>query len=131
MRLFVGFIRAVVAGLAVGGLSVLLAHLAGAAEPSRRIYTDTLEQDDIAFAQPYRSSSLFDRVIQTSGDPTSSHHALVVEDLSHEFLRRFMAAPVMTTDFGGIRRTIDLHRSDDAAWALASCASAAGLTDAT
>ncbi len=38
------------------------------------------QQDDIAFAQPSRSSSLFDRVIQTSGDPTSSHHALARRD---------------------------------------------------
>ncbi len=37
-----------------------------------------LEQDDIAFAQPSRSSSLFDRVIQTSDDHTSGHHALAL-----------------------------------------------------
>ncbi len=56
---------------------------------------------------------------------------LAVEDLSGDFLRRFIAAPVMTTDFGGIRWRVDLRASDSAAWALASCASAAGLADAT
>ncbi len=35
-----------------------------------------LEQDDIAFAQPSRPSSSFDRVIQTSVDPNSGHHGL-------------------------------------------------------
>jgi Hint domain len=35
-----------------------------------------LELDDSAFAQPSRSGALFDRAIQTSGDCTSSHHAL-------------------------------------------------------
>ncbi len=34
-----------------------------------------LEQDDIAFAQPSCSRRLFDRVIQTSGDSASGHHA--------------------------------------------------------
>ncbi len=38
-----------------------------------------LEQDDIAFAQPSRSSSLFDRVIQTSGDSAFGHHALAMD----------------------------------------------------
>jgi hypothetical protein len=56
---------------------------------------------------------------------------LVVEDLSGDFLRHFIAAPVMTTDFGGIRWKVDLRTSDSAAWALARCASAAGLADAT
>src|SRR6185437_1774030 len=35
-----------------------------------------LERDDIAFAQPSRSSALFDRVIQTFGDSAYSHHAV-------------------------------------------------------
>jgi hypothetical protein len=35
-----------------------------------------LERGDVAVAQPSRSSSLFNRVIQTSGDSASSHHAL-------------------------------------------------------
>ncbi len=35
-----------------------------------------LERDDIAFAQRSRSSSLFSRVIQTSGDSASGHRAL-------------------------------------------------------
>jgi hypothetical protein len=39
-------------------------------------FSTWLERADIAFAQPSRSSSLFDRVIQTSGDSASSHHAL-------------------------------------------------------
>ncbi len=34
-----------------------------------------LERDDIAAALPSRSSSLFNRVIQTSGGSASSHHA--------------------------------------------------------
>jgi hypothetical protein len=34
-----------------------------------------LERDGIAFAQPSRSNSLFDRVIQTSGDSAFGHHA--------------------------------------------------------
>jgi hypothetical protein len=70
MRLIVGFIRTVLVGLAVGGLCVLLAHLAGAAD-----------------------------------------------------------GPAMTGDFGGISWAVDLHRSDNAAWVLACCASAAGLAD--
>ena len=36
-----------------------------------------LEWDEIAFAQPSHSSSLFDCVIQTFGDSAYSHHALV------------------------------------------------------
>lgn len=36
----------------------------------------TLERDDIAFAQPSHSSSLFDRVFQTCGESTYGYHAL-------------------------------------------------------
>ncbi len=51
------------------------AVLGGAAE--RVILTSgRIEQDDIAFAQPSCSRGLFDRVIQTSGDSASGHHAL-------------------------------------------------------
>jgi hypothetical protein len=56
---------------------------------------------------------------------------LVVRDLSDDFLRSFMTAPAMTAEIGGVRRTIDLHRPGDAARALTSCASAAGLPDTT
>ncbi len=41
---------------------------------------DDLEQDDIAFAQPSCSRCLFDRVIQTSGDAASGHHALAGDE---------------------------------------------------
>ncbi len=40
-----------------------------------------LEQDDIAFAQLSCSKYLFDRVIQTSGDSASGHHALAPSDV--------------------------------------------------
>ncbi len=44
-------------------------------QPGRR-RRNHLEQDDIAFAQPSCSRCVFDRVIQTSGDSASGHHAL-------------------------------------------------------
>jgi hypothetical protein len=168
MRLFIFYLRAVVAGLTVGGLCVLLAHLAGAAEPARRtdiwtvLTTDGHAERECGVATHLRDGTDLRLVVEDAGIRLIAHHAgwmlpagqadvkvtmghdaflgaanvvdpktLIVEDLSQDFLRRFMAAPVMTAEFGGIRWTIDLHRSDDAAWALASCASAAGLADAT
>jgi hypothetical protein len=168
MRLIFWYFRAVVAGLTVGGLCVLLAHLAGAAEPARRTDVWTVlataghAGQECGVATHLRDGADLRLVIADGEVRLIAHHAgwmlpagqadvkvtmghdaflgaasvadpktLIVEDLSQDFLRRFMAAPVMTADFGGIHWMIDLHRSDDAAWALASCASAAGLADAT
>jgi hypothetical protein len=168
MCLIVWYIRAVLAGLAVGGLCVLLAHMAGAAEPSRSadvwtvLATDGHAGRECGLATHLREGADLRLVIADGEVRLITHHAgwmlpagqadakvttghdafvgaatvasrdtLIAEDLSQDFLRHFMAAPVMTADFGGIRWTVDLHRSDNAAWALASCASAAGLADAT
>jgi len=175
MRMIFWYLRAVVAGLTVGGLFVLLAHLAGAAEPVRRAgiwtvqTTDGHARGECGVATHLRDGTLLRLVIADGEVRSVAHHAgwmlpagqavrvavdhdaflgaadvadpstlvvgdistLVVGDLSDDFLRRFMTAPAMTAEIGGLRWKIDPHRSDDAAWALASCASAAGLADTT
>src|SRR6185437_1678073 len=58
-----------------------------------------LERDDIAVAQPFRSNSLFDRVLQTFGDSAYSHHALVW------WFRRPPYCGAAVADFGTINHT--------------------------
>lgn len=173
MRLIAWFIRDVAAGLIVGGICMLAANLAGAADLSRGagVWTVLAESGsgvkdsvgkECGVATHLANGADLRLVVADGQVRLIAHHpgwmlpagqadvtvtmgqdafigsaavvdrsTLVVEDLTGDFLRRFIAAPVMTTDFGGIRWRVDLRASDSAAWALASCASAAGLADAT
>ena len=47
---------------------------------------------------------------------------LVVESVTGDFLRHFVSANAMTAEFGGVRWSVDLAGSGQAAWAMADCA---------